>query len=132
MNHKYIKHQKKENNRNLIRRAECLYNAINSTDIIYANYREIFDNAVKFVYNNPVYEYYENDINAIMVNNIRHKYSNYDQILNSGYGIYRSEQDYVQYKNSILEKIGYVYPYLKHECDRQKRECNMVRMLEVG
>ena len=132
MNRKYIKYKKKENSRNLIRRAECLYNAIDSTYILNADYREIFDNAVKFAYEGRVYEYYENDINAIMVNNIRHNYSNYDDILNSGYGIYRSEQDYVQYKNSILEKIGYVYPYLKNECIRQKRECNMVKIIEVG
>jgi len=128
MNHKYIKYKKKEGTRNLIKRTEHLYNAINSTEILVGDYRDILDDAVKFVYENPVYEYYENDIDAIMVNNIRHNYSNYDEILKSKYGIYRSEYDYAQYKNSILEKIANAYPHLKHECYRQKRKCDMVEI----
>lgn len=125
MNHKSIN---RETSRNLIKRTEHLYAAINSTEILVADYREILNNAVKFVYGNPVNEYYESDICAIMVNNIRHNYSNYDEILNGEHGIYRSRNDYIQYKNSILEKISNVYPYLKHECYKQKRECNMVKV----
>jgi hypothetical protein len=126
MSHKYIKYKNKENNRDLIRRTQSLCNAINSTEIENADYREIFDNAVEFAYNNLTYEYTERDIHAIMVNNIRHNYSNYDEVLRGPYGIRRSECDYMQYKNCVLNKISDIYPPLKDECDRQKRKCDMV------
>ena len=128
MNRKYIKHKKKEKDRNLIRRTECIHGAINSTEITIANFREIFDNAVQFAYNEPLEEYSEKSIDAIMVNDIRHNYSNYDQILKSPYGICRSECDYIQYKNAVLEKIAYTYPSLKDACDKQKRKCDMVKV----
>lgn len=128
MNRKYIKRRNKEGNRNLIKRTEYLYNAINSTEILVADYRDIFDDAVEFVHGDSVSEYFEKDIEAIMVNNIRHNYSNYDEILKGPHGIYRSEYDYIQYKNSVLEKISGVYPSLKGACDKQKRECDMVKI----
>lgn len=127
MKRKYI--NKKEGNRDLLRRTECLYNAINSTEILVLDYREIFDDAVRYMYSEPINEYSERDINAIMVNSIRHNYSNYDQVLRGPYGINRSEYDYAQYKNCVLNKIAHVYPSLKDECDRQKRKCDMVKIM---
>jgi hypothetical protein len=128
MNHKYIKHKKKERGRDLIRRTEHLHNAINSTEIVIGDCREIFDDAVEFVYGKPNYEYLEKDIDAIMVNNIRHNYSNYDEILRGRDGIIRSEYDYMQYKNCVLDKIADSYPSLRDACEKQKRKCNMVRI----
>lgn len=106
-----------------------LHKAINSTVIYYdKDYREIFDNAIQFAYGVPLGEYYEKSIDAIMVNDIRHNCSNYDQILKQVYRINRSDNDYVQYKNSVLEKIANVYPSLKDECNKQKRKCDMVKI----
>lgn len=105
------------------------YNLINSIEIENADYREIFDNAVKYVYHDPLNEYTENGINAIMVNNIRHNYSNYDQITRLIHRIHRCDYDYEQYKNCVLEKISNAYPLLEHECKRQKYQINMVKVL---
>lgn len=121
MNHKYIE------NRNL-KRIEHFYNAINSTVIEDRNCREIFDNAIQFGYGKPLDEYSEKSINAIMVNDIRHNCSNYDQVLKVIYRIHRSDNDYIQYKNSVLDKISNVYPFLKDECDKQKRKLDMVKV----
>lgn len=128
MNRKYIKRRNKECNRNLIKRTEHLYSAIDSTEIITGDYRDIFDNAVEFVYGEPICEYFENDIDAIIVNHIRHNYSNYDEILKGSHGINRSEYDYAQYKNCVLNKIADIYPSLKDACDKQKRKCDMVKI----
>lgn len=128
MNHKYIKYKKKENKRDARKRTECIHNAIKSTEILTADYREIFDNAVGYAYGEPLDEYSEKSIYAIMVNDIRHNYSNYDQILKSSYGVYRSEYDYIQYKNAVLNKIASVYPSLEAECNRQKRKLDMVKI----
>ena len=106
-----------------------LHNIINSINIEDANYREIFDNAIQFAYGKPLEEYNEKSIEAIMVNDIRHNYSNYDDNLKRVYRIKRTDNDYEQYKNSVLEKISDTYPLLKNECDKQKRKCNMVKII---
>lgn len=102
------------------------YTAINSVIIYDKDYREIFDNAVQFGYGEPLEEYSEKSINAIMVNDIRHNCSNYDQVLKRIYKIRRSDNDYAQYKNSVLEKIANTYPGLRDECLKQKRKFDMV------
>jgi lipopolysaccharide biosynthesis regulator YciM len=121
MKHKYI---------NPIIKTKNLYNAINSVSIETVDCRKIFEDAVKYEYNKPLDEYTENNINAIMVNNIRHNHSNYDQVIKQIHRIHRSDNDYEQYKNSVLEKIAIVYPFLKNECQRQKRIFDMVKIVE--
>lgn len=132
MNRKYTKYRNREKYHDMLKRSEYMHSAINETTICNANYREIFDNAVKYAYDEQINEYHENSIYAIMVNNIRHSYSNYDDVLRGMHSIHRTEYEYIQYKNSVLDKIGYVYPVLKDECDRQKRKCDMVNIIEVG
>ena len=105
-----------------------LYNAINSTNIENKSCREIFDSAAQFAYGKPLLEYSEKSIEAIMVNDIRHNYSNYDRVLKKVYKINRTDDDYNQYKNSVLEKISDTYPFLKDECDKQKRNFDMVKI----
>ena len=90
--------------------------------------REIFDNAIQFKYGGPLEEYSEKSINAIMVNDIRHNYSNYDQMLKSVYRVHRCDNDYIQYKNSVLDKISIAYPFLKDECIKQKHKNDMVKI----
>lgn len=102
---------------------------IDSVIVENKDYREIFDDAVQFKYGECLNEYYENDINAIMVNNIRHNCSNYDQLFKQMHMIHRSNMDYHQYKNCTLEKISNAYPFLKDECKRQKCKFNMVEIV---
>jgi hypothetical protein len=123
MNHKHFK------NKYTVDKTLQLHNIINSINIENVNYREIFDNAVQFAYGRPLEEYYEKNIEAIMVNDIRHNYSNYDDNLKRVYRIKRTDSDYEQYKNSVLEKISNTYPLLKDECNKQKRKCNMVKII---
>ena len=121
MKHKYINPMIKTKN---------LYNAIDSVSIEIVDCRKLFEDAVKYEYNKPLDEYTENNINAIMVNNIRHNYSNYDQILKQVHRVHRTDNDYEQYKNSVLEKIAAAYPFLKNECQRQKRIFDMVKIVK--
>lgn len=118
MNRKYIK--------NDIDKIIDLYNIIDSVIIEKVDYREIFDSSIEYVYGDSLAEYTEHSIHSIMVNNIRHNYSNYDDITRLMHRINRSPNDYDQYKNCVLEKISNIYPFLKDECERQKRKFNMV------
>lgn len=123
MNHKHFKKQYNTD------KTLQLYNIINSINIEDVNYRKIFDNAIQFAYGKPLEEYSEKSIEAIMVNDIRHNYSNYDDNLKKVYRIKRTDNDYIQYKNSVLEKISNIYPSLKNECDKQKRKCDMIKII---
>ena len=120
MKRKYINSMQKTNN---------FYKLIEDTVIDNMDYREIFDNTVQFVYGKPLEEYSEKSINAIMVNEIRHNYSNYESMLKKVYKLNRTNHDYIQYKNSVLDKISIMYPFLKSECDRQKYKLNMVKII---
>ena len=120
MNLKYI---------NSMEKTRKFYDIINSVSIENVDCRKIFEDAVKYEYGKPLDEYTENNIAAIMVNNIRHNYSNYDQMLKQIHRIHRTDNDYEQYKNSVLEKIAIAYPFLENECNRQKRKFNMVKIV---
>lgn len=124
MNHKYTK---KSN----INKSIEFHKIIDSIIIEDVDYREIFDNAVQFEYGDLLLEYTENHVEKIMVNNIRHNFSNYDQITKCMHKIKRnnSESDYIQYKNSVLDKIGNKYSFLRNECDKQKRKFDMVKII---
>lgn len=107
------------------------HKVINSVIIENKDCREIFDSAIRFEYGKSLDEYSEKSINAIMVNNIRHNCSNYDELLKPMHRIHRSDNDYIQYKNSVLERIANNYSFLKDECNKQKRKLDMVS-IEVG
>ena len=128
MNRKHI-NKRIKNMRNNRDKTKDLYDTINST-IIEENvdYRKVFENAVQYAYGEPLDEYNEKSIDAIIVNDIRHNYSNYDQMLKKVYRINRTDRDYEQYKNSVLEKISNAYPALKDECEKQKRDFDMVKI----
>ena len=111
-----------------MKKTKYLYDIIDSTMIYEKDYREVFDDAVQFAYGESVCEFYEKDIDAIMVNNIRHNCSNYDQNLKQVYKINRTDDDYKQYKNSVLHRIASTYPSLEDECNRQKRKLDMVEI----
>lgn len=130
MKHKYFRNNKQKSDMD---KTVDIYRAINSTNVEDKDYRDIFDDAVKFAYGESLIEYSEKSINAIMVNDIRHNCSNYDKVPKQVYKINRTNNDYEQYKNSVLEKISVAYPPLTDECNKQKRRFDMVKVYtEVG
>lgn len=104
------------------------YRILDTIVIENKDYREVFDNAMQFAYGKSLDEYYDKNIDTIMVNNIRHNYSNYDQITRIMHRVRRCNMDYEQYKNSVLDKISVYYPLLRDECDRQKYKLDMVKI----
>lgn len=126
MSHKYTKKRRKREKISNMDKTISIHNLINSTVIFDKDYREIFDDAVKFAYGEPLDEYSEKSINAIMVNDIRHNCSNYEQNLKPMHRIHRTDKDYIQYKNSVLDKISKTYTSLEDECNRQKSKLDMV------
>lgn len=95
------------------------------------DYREILDNAIAFKYGgySNKYVYREKELGAIMVNQIRHCYTNYNSLVGKSSRIHRSNNDYGQFKNSVLDKISKSYPLLKDDCNRQKISNNMVKII---
>lgn len=95
------------------------------------DYREILDNAIAFKYgkSSNKYVYRERELGAIMVNQIRHCYTNYNSLVGKSSRIHRSNNDYGQFKNSVLDKISKSYPLLKDDCNRQKISNNMVKII---
>lgn len=126
MNRKY---SKQKSNRCVDKSIE-FRRVIDSVNIDNKDYREIFDDAIQYAYGEPLNEYSEKNINTIMVNNIRHNCSNYDSMIKCMRKVRRSEDDYLQYKNSVLEKIANNYPFLKDECIKQKRKFDMVKVFK--
>lgn len=121
MKRKYIK-------KSYIQKTDDYINIINNTNIQKTNYRDIFDGAVKFVYTEDKVEYNESQVDKLMVNYIRHSLSNYDNNLKNA-KMHRTIKDYNLYKNSVLDKISYEYPFLSDECNKQKEKVNMVNIL---
>jgi hypothetical protein len=108
---------------------KALYNVIDDIAVCDdIDTREVFENAVIHSYGDLNYtdnEYRNKEVCAIMVNNIRHTCTNYENTLKNVYKI-GIRCGYQRYKNAVLENISSYYPYLSEECDRQKYKINMV------
>lgn len=83
-----------------------------------AHYKEIWQNTPFMVENINIAS--DKQVKQWMVNFIRHKLTGYDEavaLVNAnipgGYQIL---------KNTVLEKIANMYPFLKDECEKQKEE----------
>lgn len=128
MKRRYSKYNKiRSKKKSDVDRTIELFNLMNSVIINNdIDYREILDSAIQYSYTEPQDRYSERNLGIIMVNDIRHRYSNYDNILKQVNKVKRTNNDYIQYKNSVLEKIASSYPYLKNECVRQKQKLDMV------
>ena len=93
--------------------------------------REIFDSALNYQYpeaERPI-EFREHNIKRIMVNSIRHKYSNYEDGLRKIHKLNMHEDIYYRYKNIVLNQISQKYPFLSDECESQKNSVNMVKLI---
>lgn len=96
------------------------------------NLREIFDAALNYQYGEsekPI-SFKESNIKRIMVNSIRHRYSNYEDGLKQIHRLRMSEEVYFRYKNIVLHQISQQYPFLQDECESQKHKINMVKIIE--
>ena len=128
---------RRETNNTAASSATC-NNVLQLLDIedVSKNMRKIFDGAINYgnTRAEELIEFKEAKVKRLMVNQIRHCNSNYNQQLKQIYNIDRSTScQYHLYKNIVLDRIGNVCPYLKDECSRQKQKINMVRIKrEVG
>lgn len=75
-------------------------------------------------------------IKQVMVCNIRHEYSNYEEILRNYKSLCQDEPQkdkrlvYHMIKNSTLEQIAQEYPYLKRQCKMQKIDAPMIKVVK--
>ena len=66
-----------------------------------------------------------------LVNSIRHNAFTYNSDIKKIRKLNtRNNNNYVQYKNAVLEKIALEYPSLREECDRQKKPLNLVKVIK--
>lgn len=92
--------------------------------------RDIYDRAIAYAYDGIPMQIPEGKIKRIMVNEIRHDYTNYDEGLRTMKKLDRDRKDdtyYHIYKNYILQKIQEQYEYLEDECKRQKTNIVMAK-----
>jgi hypothetical protein len=104
---------------------------INNTNFTDTPYRDIFDSAVDFNYSgNPIEFKSQDKLNRLMVNTIRHSFTNYDDNLRVIHRLKTVPNAYYRYKNSVLTSIAMKYPFLEEECNNQKRKMLMVKVVE--
>lgn len=98
------------------------------------NYREILDTSYDYNYHdNLPLELKQRDIEHMMVNAIRHRFSNYISCIYKIDHIYAypNNKNYTMFKNYTLECIAKEYPFLQNACIQQKRSINMVKICDV-
>lgn len=101
---------------------------MNNIFIQQSSIREIFESGLDFEYrDNKPTEFTENNIKRIIVNSIRHNYSNYDYGLREIHKL--SEIEYFKYKNITLYFISQRYPFLVDECNKQKHIVNLCTII---
>ena len=83
-----------------------------------AHYKKIWENTPFMLEN--VHNASNQQIEQWMVNYIRHKLTGYDEALTIAIKIIPSGPKIL--KRSILDKISFMYPFLKDECKRQKEK----------
>lgn len=95
--------------------------------------RDVYDRAVSYAYNGIPMQISEGKIKRIMVNEIRHDCTKYDEGIRKINKMKRLSEDrkddtyYYIYKNCTLQKIQEQYEYLKDECERQKTSILMAK-----
>lgn len=91
------------------------------------NIRQAYDDAMKYEMNYTPIQIREDKAYRILVNNIRHKHTNYDKNLKNVYHI-KNNMYYNVYKNQVLSNISDNYPYLLDECNKQKQYQTVIRL----
>lgn len=93
------------------------------------NIRQAYDDAMKYEMNYTPIQIREDKAYRILVNNIRHKHTNYDKNLKNVYHI-KNNMYYNVYKNQVLSDISDNYPYLLNECNKQKQYQTVIRLVK--
>lgn len=93
------------------------------------NIRQAYDDAMKYEMNYTPMQIREDKAYRILVNNIRHKHTNYDKNLKNVYHI-KNNMYYNVYKNQVLSNISDNYPYLLDECNKQKQYQTVIRLVK--
>lgn len=93
------------------------------------NMRQAYDDAMKYEMNYTPMQIREDKAYRILVNNIRHKHTNYDKNLKNVYHI-KNNIYYNVYKNQVLSNISDNYPYLLDECNKQKQYQTVIRLVK--
>lgn len=91
------------------------------------NMRQAYDDAMKYEMNYIPMQIREDKAYRILVNNIRHKHTNYDKNLKNVYHI-KNNMYYNVYKNQVLSNISDNYPYLLDECNKQKQYQTVIHL----
>ena len=104
--------------------------------------RKAFEEGLKYCnwangyYNPSKMEFTDNEIKGIITSNIRHRHSNYENILRSMDKITRDMDDedkiyeYRQIKNATLSRIQRSYPFLESYCESQKYSNEICRIIK--
>lgn len=81
--------------------------------------------------NNEIIEIKENNLKRMIVNIIRHEYSNYETGLRKLHINSESQLEYYRYKNAVLNRISILYPELKNECNNQKHDVSICKVISL-
>lgn len=120
----------------MIRDCRRFYNTVNDIEIMDKPLDRIYNESQMYLnrHSDDRLLLLERNIKRVLVNHIRHT-SNFDyhkgirQVQYLSRNCKDQEYNYRQYKNIILNKIGEAYPTLADECERQKYEVSMVRIV---
>lgn len=123
------------NQQSLINQRHSMINSLDVEDNI--NIRGVLNDALSYAktVSEDGLEFQERDIKHLLINNIRHEKSNYDDGLRKIHKIARkldhrsrNSSSYYLYKNATLDRISKAYPFLEKECKEQKHRMNMVKI----
>ena len=65
-----------------------------------------------------------------LVNSIRHNSFSYNDDIKKIRKLGNERFNYTQYKNAVLERIALEYPFLREECNKQKRKLDLVKIIK--
>lgn len=99
---------------------------------------EVYEEVRKLLVNlhQDINDLSQNNLEAMMVNYIRHENTSYDEILNTMDKVYRQapayekNMTYHMMRNAVLSKIAKVYPSLQDQCNKQKWPIVLYRVVE--
>lgn len=100
-------------------RISKVINSIKTEDI---EFRKLYEDAISFNYKEIPLEINEFKAKRLLVNCMRHKYSNYDKIRYKTHN-----RQYEHCKNTVLDQIAIKYPALEKECNKQKVDIIFVK-----
>lgn len=108
---------------------EVLCKLINNIGLQSIPIRQVYEEALLYQYGNIPYIIKENEVKRLMINLLRHKYTNYDKGLFFIKKMGNMSPDYRVYKNAVINEISSKYPILSDECLNHIEYVNMVNKI---